>query len=86
MRVTQKGQVTIPKHIRAAAGIGPGSEMEFVVEAGKIIINKVFGPIKGDRRVQLLQAASRARETMPRKFRAMSAGEILEFLRPIAPE
>ena len=29
MRVTTKGQVTIPKHIRDHLGIGPGSEVEF---------------------------------------------------------
>ncbi len=32
MRVTQKGQVTIPKPIRDKLGIGPGSEVEFVDE------------------------------------------------------
>ncbi|WP_394887715.1 AbrB/MazE/SpoVT family DNA-binding domain-containing protein [Mesorhizobium sp. AaZ16] len=30
MRVTTKGQVTIPKEIRDRMGIGPGSEVEFV--------------------------------------------------------
>jgi AbrB family looped-hinge helix DNA binding protein len=30
MRVTTKGQVTIPKQIRDHLGIGPGSEVEFV--------------------------------------------------------
>lgn len=30
MRVTEKGQVTIPKHIRDKLGIGPGSEVDFV--------------------------------------------------------
>jgi AbrB family looped-hinge helix DNA binding protein len=30
MRVTTKGQVTIPKEIRDRLGIGPGSEVEFV--------------------------------------------------------
>ncbi|ESW81904.1 AbrB/MazE/SpoVT family DNA-binding domain-containing protein [Mesorhizobium sp. M0644] len=30
MRVTTKGQVTIPKEIRDHLGIGPGSEVEFV--------------------------------------------------------
>lgn len=30
MRVTRKGQVTIPKHIRDKLGIAPGSEVEFV--------------------------------------------------------
>ncbi len=30
MRVTSKGQVTIPKHIRERLGIVPGSNVEFV--------------------------------------------------------
>jgi AbrB family looped-hinge helix DNA binding protein len=30
MRVTEKGQVTIPKDIRDRLGITPGSEVEFV--------------------------------------------------------
>lgn len=30
MRVTTKGQVTIPKQIRDHLGIGPGSEVQFV--------------------------------------------------------
>lgn len=30
MRVTEKGQVTIPKHIRDRLKIGPGSEVDFV--------------------------------------------------------
>jgi AbrB family looped-hinge helix DNA binding protein len=30
MRVTEKGQVTIPKPIRDKLGIGPGSEVAFV--------------------------------------------------------
>lgn len=30
MRVTEKGQVTIPKPIRDKLGIGPGSEVRFV--------------------------------------------------------
>ncbi|MGH9138260.1 MAG: AbrB/MazE/SpoVT family DNA-binding domain-containing protein [Acidimicrobiales bacterium] len=32
MRVTQKGQVTIPKEVREALGIRPGSEVEFALE------------------------------------------------------
>ena len=30
MRVTEKGQVTIPKHIRERLGIGAGSEVDFI--------------------------------------------------------
>ncbi|MBK8456568.1 MAG: AbrB/MazE/SpoVT family DNA-binding domain-containing protein [Phyllobacteriaceae bacterium] len=36
MRVTEKGQVTIPKPIRDKLGIVPGSEVEFVDE-GKVV-------------------------------------------------
>ena len=36
MRVTTKGQVTIPKDIRDHLGIKPGSEVEFVREADRV--------------------------------------------------
>lgn len=36
MRVTTKGQVTIPKPIRDHLGIGPGSEVEFVATDGGV--------------------------------------------------
>lgn len=36
MRVTTKGQVTIPKEIRDHLGIKPGSVVEFVREADKV--------------------------------------------------
>ena len=85
MQVTEKGQVTIPKHIRTAAGVLPGSEVEFALEAGKIVISKVSSGKKGDRRGKLLAAAAKARGTMPEEFRAMSADEIMEFLRPVDP-
>lgn len=32
MRVTQKGQVTIPLEVRRALGIRPGSEVDFEVD------------------------------------------------------
>lgn len=32
MRVTQKGQVTIPLPVRRALGIGPGSEVSFELD------------------------------------------------------
>ena len=85
MQVTEKGQVTIPKHIRTAAGVLPGSEVEFALEAGRIVISKVSTGKKGDRRARLLAAAARARASMPGEFRAMSAQEIVEFLRPADP-
>jgi AbrB family looped-hinge helix DNA binding protein len=44
MRVTTKGQVTIPKHIRDHLGIVPGSEVEFVEEkTGAMLRKQVTG-------------------------------------------
>ena len=40
MRVTTKGQVTIPQHIRERLGITPHSEVDFVVEDDKVILVK----------------------------------------------
>ncbi len=41
MRVSEKGQVTIPKDIRDAFGIGSGTEVEFVQDGGAIVVRKV---------------------------------------------
>lgn len=40
MRVTSKGQVTIPKHIRDRLGIGPGSEVAFVEREDGVSLEK----------------------------------------------
>jgi len=47
MRVTAKGQVTIPQEIRQKAGIVPGSEVEFHEEDGRVYIQKTEGPGRG---------------------------------------
>ncbi|HEY8566635.1 MAG TPA: AbrB/MazE/SpoVT family DNA-binding domain-containing protein [Beijerinckiaceae bacterium] len=39
-RVTIKGQVTIPKAVREAAGIQPGDEVEFEFRAGQITLKR----------------------------------------------
>lgn len=39
--LTSKGQVTIPKKVRDALRLGPGSTVEFAVnEAGEIVLRK----------------------------------------------
>ncbi|MCJ8238315.1 AbrB/MazE/SpoVT family DNA-binding domain-containing protein [Peteryoungia algae] len=40
MRVTEKGQVTIPKEIRDRLGIKPGSNVEFVVADKGVMLVK----------------------------------------------
>lgn len=44
MRVTSKGQVTIPKDVRRRLGIGPGSEVDFVLEDEAVrVVRRVEG-------------------------------------------
>jgi AbrB family looped-hinge helix DNA binding protein len=38
MRVTSKGQVTIPRNIRQKLGIMPQSEVEFVIEGNTVLL------------------------------------------------
>ena len=44
MRVTIKGQVTIPRNIREMLGISPETEVEFKEENGRVYIVKVGEP------------------------------------------
>lgn len=43
MRITSKGQVTIPKEIRDEFGLLPGTEVEFVAEDREVKVRKVKG-------------------------------------------
>lgn len=42
VRLTDKGQVTIPKHVREGMGLRPGDEVEFVAEGGGFVLRKVL--------------------------------------------
>lgn len=44
MRVTTKGQVTIPQEIRHKLGVGPGTEVEFIEENGRVYLAKAPDP------------------------------------------
>ena len=81
MRVNEKGQVTIPKHIRVAAGIASGSEVSFSLEGSKIVITPVGTAVKDDRREKLRAAAARVRESLSPQFKQLGADEIMSFLR-----
>lgn len=56
MRVTEKGQITIPKELRDALGIGAGSEVEFERRKDTILVRKVTeGPTRGRRLAERLR-------------------------------
>jgi AbrB family looped-hinge helix DNA binding protein len=40
MRITAKGQVTIPQDVRESAGLMPGTDVEFKIEAGAVRLVK----------------------------------------------
>ena len=81
MLVTDKGQVTIPKRIRTAAGVAPGSEVSFSLEGSKIVITPVATPVRNDRRAKLRAAAARVRNSLDADFKQLGADEIMSFLR-----
>jgi len=58
MKITSKGQVTIPKEIRDGFGFLPGTEVEFSEENGEIRIRKLpGGRNRGKEIVERLQQA-----------------------------
>jgi AbrB family looped-hinge helix DNA binding protein len=55
MRITSKGQITIPQQVRHELGLEPGDEVEIVVDGGAARIVPVHGPSgRGKRVVQAL--------------------------------
>lgn len=72
MRVTSKGQVTIPRHIREKMGITPHSEVDFVEENGRVIL------VKREQSTSVLQTFRRVRGIATVK---MSTDEIMALTR-----
>jgi AbrB family looped-hinge helix DNA binding protein len=59
VKITSKGQVTIPKEIREELGFLPGTEVEFVRDAGEVRVRKSpRGRTRGDEIVEHLLQAS----------------------------
>ncbi len=62
MRITSKGQVTIPKEIREEAGLLPHTEVEFVLDGQRVEL--VRRPPTGKTRGELLIENMRGRATI----------------------
>ena len=72
MRVTSKGQVTIPQAIRDELGIQPGTEVGFEIDGEAIRIVKTAESRRGHTLVERLRASGHGR---------MSTDEILALTR-----
>ena len=63
MRVTTKGQVTIPQHIREKLGILPATEIEFVEEKDRVYIVKKEDPANRNSKFRKLRGIATIRMT-----------------------
>ncbi len=56
--LTLKGQVTIPKQIRDALGLTPGSQLDFAVNAdGDVVLHKVAAGRRSTKKPDRFEAA-----------------------------
>jgi antitoxin PrlF len=62
MRVTSKGQVTIPRDLRELAGIDLNSEVIFSIEGGKLVLS----PKNGKSEIEDRQRLDRFLDTLKR--------------------
>lgn len=76
MRITSKGQVTIPVEIREKLGLPPNSEVEFEVSGQSVRLRKVRRARGEGRRGKSLVARLRGRGSV-----RMSTDEILALTR-----
>ncbi len=76
MRITSKGQVTIPQEIREKAGLLPNTEVEFELDARGVHLRKVRTPLRHGRRGE--RAITRLRGTGTVK---MTTDEIMALTR-----
>jgi AbrB family looped-hinge helix DNA binding protein len=74
MRVTEKGQVTIPKNLRDELGIGAGTEVRFERRADAILVRKVEHSTRGRRIVERLRGRGDVRMTTD-EIMALTRGE-----------
>jgi AbrB family looped-hinge helix DNA binding protein len=73
MRITSKGQVTIPQAIREKLGLHPDTEVEFAIERGAAVIRKRKGtPDIGELTVRRLKQGPKM---------TMSSKQLLALLR-----
>lgn len=73
MRITSKGQVTIPQHIRERLGLLPDTEVEFEVDGDAVRVRPAAG---GTTRGQRLVERMRGKATL-----SMSTDELMALTR-----
>lgn len=73
MRITTKGQVTIPMEIRNKLGLLPHMEVDFVLEGNRVYLKKIkTSESRGDRMIKQMQGKAKTK---------MSTDELMLLLR-----
>jgi AbrB family looped-hinge helix DNA binding protein len=80
MRITTKGQVTIPQDVRERSGLMPGTDVEFEIEAGVVRLVKTRRGGGRQTRGQKLVEGLRGRGDF-----AMTTDEIVAMMRGPSP-
>ena len=76
MRITSKGQVTIPQEIREQCGLMPHTQVRFLVENGRVLIEKESGALTPSRDgLQRLRRARLRTRLSTDELLALSRGE-----------
>jgi AbrB family looped-hinge helix DNA binding protein len=81
MRITSKGQVTIPKHVREKLGIGPGDEVGFREEGQAMIVEKAEEPKKVNAGAELAKHLLGKGPMLRAGRPMMTAEEVTELMR-----
>ncbi len=78
MKITSKGQVTIPQAVREQAGLHPNSEVEFEVRSnGDVVLRRIAPKVSPVRAAfQAVRGSATAAQ-----FKGMGTDEFMRFLR-----
>jgi len=78
MKITSKGQVTIPRAVREKAGMHPHSEVEFEVRDNGDVLIRTVAPKANAVRAAFAQVRGSANAA---QFKNMGTDEFMAFLR-----
>ena len=74
--LTSKGQLTLPKEVRAALGVGPGDRLEFVrMDDGRFAVSPAKHSIMSLKGIVPRPATAASLEDMDNAIAAGAAGE-----------
>lgn len=78
MKITSKGQVTIPQSVREQAGMHPNSEVDFEVRDNGEVLIRLVAPAAASVRSAFERVRGSANAS---QFKGMGTDEFMAFLR-----